>query len=252
MNCPACGFEFNSEKKECPRCGLIISRYKKRTIANPVKGLKGVQGNNRMDDQLDGYEESWLSSLLFYVKPKADSTDLILRIGFSVIISLWGLILILTAKDGEGGGFGFWHLVNLPFHEAGHVFLRPFNHLIMSLGGTLGQLAMPMICMGVFLLKTRDTFAAGFCLWWFGLNFLDISPYIGDARSLTLPLLGGNIGSSSPYGFHDWEYILTETGLLAYDKIFANLAFITGVVLMSVACLWWFVILKKYHENMES
>lgn len=252
MHCPSCGFESSSEQKECPRCGLIFSRYKKRSLPNPERITGEDRTNNSTNDQPDEGEESWVSSLLFYVKPKVDSTDLVLRIAFAGVMALWGLILIFTGKDGEGGGFGFWHLVNLPFHEAGHVFMRPFSHLIMSLGGTLGQLAMPLICMGVFLVKTRDTFAAGFCLWWLGLNFLDISPYIGDARSLTLPLIGGNVGSSSPYGFHDWEYILTETGLLAYDTTLANLSFFIGVVLMIVACVWWGVVLKKYHENMES
>ena len=50
-------------------------------------------------------------------------------------------------------GNSFLHLVNLPFHEAGHIISRPFGAFITSLGGTPGQLLMPFICMGTLLIK---------------------------------------------------------------------------------------------------
>lgn len=200
-----------------------------------------------------GDEEAgtWFSQLFFHIKPNVDPTDFFLRISLAGIMALWGIVLIFTARDGEGGGLAFWHLVNLPFHEAGHIFTRPFGHLIMSLGGSLGQLAMPAVCLAVFLLKNRDVFAAGFSLWWLGENFLDLAPYIRDARSLTLPLLGGNTGDTSPYGFHDWEYILTETKLLAYDHVLADLSYAAGSFLMITAMIWWGVTLIKYHGLMN-
>ena len=90
----------------------------------------------------------------------------------------------------------FWHLVNLPFHEAGHILFGFFGKFIASLGGSLGQLLMPLICLLVFLVKTRDTFAAAFSLWWLGENFMDLAQYMDDARSPSLPFLGGNTGST--------------------------------------------------------
>ncbi len=60
-----------------------------------------------------------------------------------------------------------------------------------SLGGSIAQVFMPLVCLAVFLVKTRDTFAASFTLWWTGENFMDLAPYIDDARSLTLPLRNG-------------------------------------------------------------
>jgi hypothetical protein len=33
----------------------------------------------------------------------------------------------------------------------------------------------------------------------------------------------------SPYGFHDWEFILTETGLLSYDRVWPVFATGRGV-----------------------
>ena len=120
-----------------------------------------------------------------------------------------------------------------------------------SLGGTLGQLLMPLICLVVFIVKTRDTFAASFSLWWLGINFLDIAPYINDARAGVLPLLGGNTGRTSPYGFHDWEFILNESGLLKYDHQIAEFSYTVGTVLMVAAYLWGAYILFKQYKNLN-
>ena len=142
------------------------------------------------------------------------------------------------------------HLINLPFHEAGHVFFGPFGRLIASLGGTLGQLLMPCICLTVLLLKTRDPFGASVALWWLGQNFMDIAPYINDARSLTLPLLGGNTGDSAPYGFHDWQFILTQLRLLKLDHGLAAAAQGIGTLIMLTSSLWGAaVLILHYNKN---
>ena len=65
-----------------------------------------------------------------------------------------------------------------------------------------------------------------------------IRPYMADARAGELPLLGGNYGKSSPYGFHDWEFILGETGLLAWDKTLAALTLNSGRAIMVLAMVW--------------
>ena len=143
-----------------------------------------------------------------------------------------------TSIESNVVGESFLHRVNLPFHEAGHIIFRPFGAFITSLGGTLGQLLMPLICMGVLLVKTRDPFGASVALWWLGENFLDIAPYMNDARAGQLPLLGGNFGHSAPYGFHDWEYLLTESGLLQYDHVLAKAVFAMGCAIMVLALMW--------------
>jgi hypothetical protein len=154
-------------------------------------------------------------------------------------------LLISASIASNTVGNSFLHLVNLPFHEAGHIIFRPFGAFMASLGGTLGQLLMPLICMGVLLVKTRDPFGASVALWWAGENFLDIAPYINDARAGQLPLLGGNFGHSSPYGFHDWEYLLTESGLLQYDQVLAKAAFLTGSAIMLLSLLWGGLLLVR-------
>ena len=80
---------------------------------------------------------------------------------------------------------------------------------------------------------------------------MDLAPYIDDARSLTLPLLGGNTGRTSPYGFHDWEFILRETGLLRHHQVLANLAHIIGTILMICALAWGGYILITQYKNLD-
>ncbi len=193
--------------------------------------------------------KSKLKDLFFYVPLDVSFISLIGRIIILAVLLIWGWKLIFASVASNAAGKSFLHLVNTPFHEAGHVFLRPFGSFLTSLGGTLGQLLMPLVCTAVFLLQTRDTFAASVGLWWFGENFLDIAPYIGDARAGVLPLLGGNIGHSSPYGFHDWEFLLTETGLLRFDQALARLSHGFGSVLMILAVTWGgYILWKTYNE----
>lgn len=248
MNCPKCGFEIMKSGLECPKCGLILSKFKKSgaipsrpSMPIPEEKKGAVPGND---------QENLLAEILFYVKPKVDSVDFGLRLLCAIVFFIWSLCFIFSSINNSGFGFGFWHMVNLPFHESGHIIFRPFWPVLTSLGGTLAQLLMPLICLGVFLLKTRDTFAAGFCLWWLGENFIDIAPYIDDARRLTMPLVGGNTGMTSPYGFHDWEFILTETGLLKYDHFIAQLSHMFGLMLMILTFIWWGIVLHKYYKNL--
>jgi hypothetical protein len=100
------------------------------------------------------------------------------------------------------------------------------------------------------LIKTRDTFGSSVSLWWFGQNFFDIAPYINDARSLSLPLLGGNIGHSSPYGFHDWEYLLTESGLLQYDHFIAKSCSTIGAGIILISFAWGGTLLFKQYKSL--
>jgi hypothetical protein len=188
-----------------------------------------------------------LKDILFCVPAEMNFVGFAGRVLIFVILLLWGQNFIF---DANYAAESFLHNVNLPFHEAGHIIFSPFGRLLTSLGGTLGQLLMPLICMGAFLLQTRDTFAAAVGLWWLGENFMDIAPYIADARAGVIPLLGGNTGRFSPYGFHDWEFILTETGLRDYDRAIAGLSSACGRALMIVALAWGgYILWKTYKEG---
>ena len=181
--------------------------------------------------------------------------NIVLSIGRALILLgmiAWGIKLIFAGIASNASGESPLHLVNLPFHEAGHVIFRPLGQFLTSLGGTLGQLLVPLLCMATLLLKTRDPFGAAVCFWWFGENFLDIAPYMNDARAGQLPLLGGNFGHSSPYGFHDWEYLLTETGLLRYDHVLAGFSHTVGSLMMMLAVAWaGYLLYRQFQHRQE-
>ena len=246
IQCPKCSFRQPEQITECPRCGIIIEKY--RRLQDHIlesEASAAIQG-----EPAPGITEI-IKELLFYVKPETNLLTFGGRALFFLIIFIWGLKFICMPMSSNYVFDSIWHLINLPFHEFGHILFRPFGRLMTSLGGSITQVLMPIICLVVFLIKTRDTFAASFTLWWAGQNFMDLAPYINDARSLTLPLLGGNTGRTSPYGFHDWEFILKETNLLRYDHILANLAHRLGTLLMICAFIWGAVVLFKQYKNMK-
>jgi hypothetical protein len=247
MKCPKCSFQQSADNIECIRCGIVFEKYNQRRSINPA-----AQSLSMDQEEIAVNASEIIKNLLFYVKPETNPLIFGARMLLFLIILIWGLKFISTSMESNTIGSSFWHLVNLPFHEAGHVIFRPFGRFMTSLGGTLAQLLIPLICLVVFIIKTRDPFGASFSVWWLGENFMDIAPYIYDARSLTLPLLGGNIGRTSPYGFHDWEFILKESGLIKYDHFLANFSYKIGTVLMVCAFLWGGYILFKQFKNLPS
>ncbi|MGM0443738.1 MAG: hypothetical protein ACQEQV_06075 [Fibrobacterota bacterium] len=155
---------------------------------------------------------------------------------------------IFHPLDGTWINGHFLHGVNLIFHEAGHIIFSPFGAIITSLGGSLMQLIIPAVFLGHFTLWRQDISGAVFALAWIGQNFIDIAPYTADARAGVMPLLGGNFGRTAPYGFHDWNFILTELNLLQHDIFLAKIFHFMGAALICTALFWgiiWFLSPEK-------
>ncbi len=166
-----------------------------------------------------------------------------------LVLFSWGLTLIFSSVESNYSGESFLHLINLPFHEAGHVLFRMFGRFMMTVGGSVTQLLVPLICLLTFLFKTRDTFGASVSLWWMGENLIDLAPYINDARDLKLILLGGVTGKDVD-DYHDWEFILRKVGLLEYDHLLAKTAHVLGALLMVCAVSWGgFLLLKQFRNR---
>jgi hypothetical protein len=246
MQCPKCSFVQPDQHLECARCGIIFAKYRRLP---EIKPEAEASPENRAEAATGAGEI--IKELLFYVKPETNPLIFAGRAMFFLIILIWGIKFIFTPVSSNAVMDSFWHLVNLPFHEFGHIIFQPFGRLLTSLGGSIAQVCLPLVCLVVFLIKTRDAFAASFALWWTGQNFMDLAPYISDARSLTLPLLGGNTGRTSPYGFHDWEFMLKETSLIRYDHALAHSAYTLGTILMIGAFAWGGCILFKQYRNID-
>ena len=122
----------------------------------------------------------------------------------------YALFLWYAASDTEG--FLAIDHVNLVFHEAGHMFFSWFGHTTMILGGTLGELLVPLL-IGVYFGLRRETAGVAFAGFWCFENFLYIGTYMADARAMELPLVG--VGDTVD---HDWNFLFSQWGVLMHDR----------------------------------
>jgi hypothetical protein len=125
---------------------------------------------------------------------------------------------------------------NLAFHEAGHWLFFPFGPFMTTLGGSLNQVLVPLVCAGAFLWKMGDAFGAAAATWWAAENLIDLAPYIDDAGDLQLVLLGGKTGSEV-FG-HDWEYLMNAMGVAHEDHALAAVVQTVGTLTMIAALFW--------------
>ena len=127
-----------------------------------------------------------------------------------------------------------WRLlngVNLLIHEGGHIICLPFGHFVHMIGGTLFQLLMPTLFI-VHFYRHGQPYSSAIVLFWLGHSFLDISVYAGDAVAMKLPLLGGR------HSIHDWNYLLTELGLLDFTRPIAITIYTIGAILITLATIF--------------
>ncbi len=228
MRCPKCDCEQDEGRSECLRCGVIFAKLRERSSA-------AIQPPTTVE-VTDDPAMTWKT--LFFPAPTEPNALIIgAKAILLVLLAIWGATFIFASIQSNRVGDSFMHLVNLPFHEAGHIIFSPLGRFIQVLGGTLGQLLMPLMCLGVLLVRTRDAFGAAVAQWWLAESFMDIAPYINDARALDLVLLGGVTGKDVE-DYHDWEYLLRTLGMLKMDHALACFAQGAGIVLMVTALLW--------------
>ena len=246
MKCPKCDFVQSDQNIKCSKCGIIFEKYQKHQTSGLRKGAVTTKEEGTATE--DG---TFPQRFVFFVEPEVNPFYFGGRIIIALIILIWGCKFILTPMATNYAGNSLLHFVNLPFHEAGHIFFRLFGRWIMSLGGTLGQLLIPIICLLTFLIKYKNPFGASVALWWLAESFMDIAPYINDARNQELMLLGGITGREADYGYHDWEYILNEIGLVRYDHTLAHLVYGLGIILMLTSFVWAGYLLFKQYRNLD-
>jgi hypothetical protein len=143
-------------------------------------------------------------------------------------LAIWTIQFARTPLGADAMN-SFLHLPDLVFHEAGHIIFSPFGRFMTVLGGSLLQVLIPVIA-AIALVRQDDKFGAAICAWWAGQNFIDLAPYIADAQSLRLVLLGGRTGAEVEG--HDWEYLLMQLGALHRSHLLGMTAYWIGLILM--------------------
>jgi len=144
VNCPKCGAEQPEDALSCTECGIVFAKFAR---------------HQAMQKQIAEQRAGELAALPI---PQADNDAVFYgRAAALLIIVYFSWQMIGEPLSANAAGESFLHLINLPFHEAGHIVFRPFGAVITSLGGSLGQLLMPLVCLFVLWFKTRDAFGAG-------------------------------------------------------------------------------------------
>lgn len=249
MECPKCHLVQPDSRTDCLKCGIVFEKY--RAAQRHKKKEQSAFEEGPSDQSASGPgtssgNVSLLKELLFYVNPENNVFYFGGRVIVFLVLTVWGFRFIFSSVSSNYAGESFLHLINLPFHEAGHIIFSILGRFPGVLGGSLLQLLVPVICILTFLLKTRDTFGASVCLWWTGESLMDLAPYINDARALKLILLGGVTGQDVD-DYHDWEFILRKLGLLNYDHLLAYSAQALGIIAMICALAWGgFLLIKQF------
>lgn len=118
--------------------------------------------------------------------------------------------------------------VDLPIHETGHLLFRPFGEFMMVAGGSLFQVIFPLIFAGYFAFWQKSYYSAAIVMLWVGQSILNVWVYASDAVAGQLVLTSGMTGSEG--SFHDWNYLLTATGLLDSTRGVAKIIRFVAVV----------------------
>jgi hypothetical protein len=113
-------------------------------------------------------------------------------------------------------------LVDLGFHELGHLLARPLGIVPHFLAGSTTQVLVPLGLGAYFWLSQRDEVASGLMLAWAASAAQDASVYIADAPYERLQLIGGH---------HDWAYLLGRWNMMRLADELAGLVWFSGLVI---------------------
>ena len=146
------------------------------------------------------------------------------KIVLAILFSLYFGWVASTPMQGS-----FLDNVDLPIHEFGHLLFRPFGQFLMVAGGSLFQVIFPTVFVGYFVWQ-RSFYSAAIALFWVGQSILNVWVYAADAVVMQLVLTSGFTGSEG--SFHDWNYLLTVTGLIGSTKIVAGIIRLAGTLVI--------------------
>src|SRR5512143_2425442 len=94
-----------------------------------------------------------------------------LKASFTLLLAVYGIVLARSTEPGMIDN------VDLVIHEAGHMLFGWFGEFLQVLGGTIGQLFVP-IAFTVYFYLRKEFFSSSVTLFWIGQNLFNISVYI--------------------------------------------------------------------------
>lgn len=164
-----------------------------------------------------------------------------LKAGFILLIAIYGVICARNVTE-----YRFLDRVDLVAHEAGHLFFSYFGQFIMIIGGTIGQLFVP-VTITIYFIARQEFYSSSVTIFWTGQNMFNISVYLKDARAMELPLV--TIGGGD--AIHDWNYILSHIGFLNLDHVMGNVVYGIGLLLILAAVVIGFYFSFEMDDTKE-
>lgn len=215
IQCPRCGLSRSFAAggapsrfpSHCPRCGadLVADGLLAPAADSPPGGVSGAPAR---DDRL----------------PAPAAWEVAALAAFAVVLAASRASHGLLAAIVSGA--------DLVFHEAGHPILGVLGApLLMYLGGTLAQLAIPAAAAVAFALRRR-TAALAAVLVWLAFNLVDVGAYAADALDRALPLLAPDADA------HDWWNILGMLGVREHCRAIGGAIAGAGWTLWAAAPAW--------------
>lgn len=244
--CPKCAYQRLPKDAdpylECPRCGIVFAKYAKyhAPAVQPAAAVAPVAETEEVvqDEESPWYLRSWdrLMELPEHPEPATLGAQALVL----AVMVIWGVQLMAAKLMTAEIMYSFWHEVDLPIHEFGHVLFRPFGQWMMYLGGSLFQCLLPALIGAGFIWKMRNPFGAAFCLWWTAENVLDVAPYIYDAKLMALPLVGewNDEVADMHVLRHDWHNILLPFHAVDSAWTLGSVAHFIGAALMVLSWAW--------------
>lgn len=145
-----------------------------------------------------------------------------LRLGVAMVAILSVTLLSLD------GSVPILALVDLGFHELGHLVTYWLPDMVTAAMGSIAQVAVPAGLAIYFYV--RDEFAsASFLIAWTGSSLRNVAVYMADAPFERLQLIGGD---------HDWAAIFHEFDKMEWAVPVAGLVGFFGLLIIVAAAGW--------------
>lgn len=243
QKCPKCGHERGRGEQGpedvCGACGLIFSKYLRARLSAAMPAASAEVPTEGQASPEPGLLER-ARERLAYVPDEVPASRVYARTALLAVLAYFGVRFIGMDVPSWEISRTFMHNCLLPFHEFGHLLFMPLGEFMTLLGGSLFQVALPLLLLAFFLVRNRDTFAASAMSWWSAVSVLDVAPYIYDAKAPQHVLLTGRTGDT---GAHDFIDVLGILGVLDRAQPIGYAVHRIGAVMLVASLAWaaWIV-----------